>query len=121
MRGQKGLSFVGFIIIAIVVALVAITGFKVVPAYVEYFGVKKALKAVAQENPGGNQAAIREAFTRQATIGYITSVKPADLIIQQAGGKTTVSVGYEKVIPLFANISLLLDFEAEGSSGSSVE
>ncbi|HSC80617.1 MAG TPA: DUF4845 domain-containing protein, partial [Chitinolyticbacter sp.] len=107
MRAQKGLSFVGFVIIAIVVALVLITGFKVVPAYVEYFGVKKALKSVVQEHANSNRAAILEAFSKQATIGYITSVQPQDIVILQAGGKTTLSASYEKVVPLVANVSLL--------------
>jgi Tfp pilus assembly major pilin PilA len=121
MRGQKGLSFFGFIIVAIVVALVAITGFKLVPAYVEYFGVKKALTAVVKEHASSNRAAILEAFSKQATIGYITSVTPQDIVIVQAGGKTTLSASYEKVIPLVGNVSLLLDFNAEASSGSAAE
>ncbi|XZG71684.1 DUF4845 domain-containing protein [Chitinibacteraceae bacterium HSL-7] len=118
MRHQQGLSFVGFIIIAMFVGFAVLLFFKVVPVYTEYFAVEKALKAVASEQGSASPSAIREAFDRQATIGYITVVKSSDLIINQGGGKTTVSASYESVVPLFGNASLLFEFNAEGTSGS---
>ncbi|UXY13771.1 DUF4845 domain-containing protein [Chitiniphilus purpureus] len=116
MRRQQGLSFFGFVIIAILVALAAITFFKVVPTYVEYFSVKKTLKTLVKEHGSAPAATIREGFGRHAVISTIEAVKADDLIITQSDGKTTISVSYEKVVPLVANISLLFDFEASESS-----
>ncbi|GLS03260.1 hypothetical protein GCM10007860_04030 [Chitiniphilus shinanonensis] len=119
MRKQSGLSFVGFIMIAILVALAAITFFKVIPAYVEYFSVKSTLKTLVREHAAEPPSAIRESYMRHANISNIQSVQPQDLVIVQTGGRTTISASYEKVVPLVANVSLLFDFETQAVSGSS--
>ncbi|WP_169307458.1 DUF4845 domain-containing protein [Chitiniphilus eburneus] len=118
MRKQSGMSFVGFIIVAILVALAAITFFKVVPAYVEYFSVKSTLKILVRDHASEPPSAIRESYNRHANISNIEAVKAQDLVIVQTGGRTTISTSYEKVVPLVANVSLLFDFDAEAASGS---
>ncbi|WP_432720142.1 DUF4845 domain-containing protein [Jeongeupia wiesaeckerbachi] len=120
MRTQRGLSFFGFIIIAGFVAAAAVVFFKVVPAYVEYFNVKKAVASVAKDQGTQPPAAIRESFDKHANISDIKAVSGKDLQIVPAGGKTSISVGYEKVVPVVANISLLFDFNVE-AAGSGAE
>jgi Tfp pilus assembly protein PilE len=41
---QRGLTILGFMLVAAVVVVFAMVGFRVVPSYVEYFSVKKALE-----------------------------------------------------------------------------
>ncbi len=119
MNKQSGMSFFGFIIVAIVLAALAITGFRLVPVYQEYFGIKSAITRIARESAGMSPAAIRESFSKSAQISSITDVEPKDLQIIQTGGATRIVVEYEKVVPLVANISLLINFEVDESSGSS--
>ncbi|KAF0814197.1 hypothetical protein IGB42_01094 [Andreprevotia sp. IGB-42] len=119
MRAQRGLSLFGFMIISIVVILVAVLFMKASPAYVEYFSVKKAIDNVIRDQGGASPSSLRDAFVRQATISNIQAVKAEDLVIVQTGSLTKISVAYEQVVPLFANISLLFDFEYSKSSGSS--
>lgn len=120
MKQQRGLSFFGFIIVAVFVAAAAIVGFKVVPAYTQYFSVKSTITRLAKESAGVPPAAIRESFTKSAEIGYITDVDARDLQITQIGGTTRISVQYEKVVPVVANVSLLFDYNIDESSGKSV-
>ncbi|GAB7128363.1 hypothetical protein JCM19000A_28700 [Silvimonas sp. JCM 19000] len=120
MRKQQGLSFFGFIMVAVFVAAVAVTFFKVIPAYVEYFNIKKTIKTIAKEGAGQPPAEIRSAFSKHAEIDDIESVKASDLQIQQAGGNTSVSVNYQRTVPLVANISLLFDFDIYEGSGAQV-
>ncbi|SFN12290.1 protein of unknown function [Formivibrio citricus] len=120
MKKQQGLSFFGFIIVAIFVAAAAVTFFKVVPVYNQYFSAKSTIARLAKESAGQTPAAIRESFSKNAQIGYIDDVKPQDLKVIQAGGVTRIVVEYEKVVPLVANISLLFDFRIDESSGKSV-
>jgi hypothetical protein len=115
MKKQQGLSFLGFIIIAVFVALAAITFFKVVPTYTEYFSIVKAVTACANE--GGTPDKVREAFGKRKQIDYFEAVQPADLLISQVGEKTRVNVSYEKVVPLVANVSLLFEFEIDKTGG----
>lgn len=120
MKKQQGLSFFGFIIVAIVVAAAALTGFKVVPAYTQYFSIKSTIARLAKESGSATPTSIRESFSKSAEIGYITDVSSKDLKIAQIGGITRIAVEYEKVVPLVANISLLLDFNIDEASGKSV-
>jgi len=119
MKKQQGMSFFGFIIVAIVVAAAAITGFKVVPAYTQYFSIKSTVSRLAKDSAGISPATIRESFSKSANIGYINDVSDKDLKITQVGGVTRIAVDYEKVVPLVANISLLLDFSIDESSSKS--
>ncbi|WP_348944566.1 DUF4845 domain-containing protein [Chitinibacter sp. FCG-7] len=119
MKKQAGMSFFGFIIVAILVGLTAITALTVLPAYIEYFSIKQAVATVVNQNSGATPAVIRESYSKHAIISDIKSVTPQDLLVSQAGGITTVRVDYEKVVPLVGNISFLLQFEVESSSGAS--
>ncbi len=117
MKNQQGMSFFGFIVVAVFVAAAAVTFFKVVPTYSQYFSIKSTIARLAKESAGQPQSAIRESFSKNAQIGYIEDVKPSDLKVIQAGGVTRIVVEYEKVVPLVANISLLFSFNIDESSG----
>ncbi|WP_410497979.1 DUF4845 domain-containing protein [Chitinibacter sp. S2-10] len=118
MQKQKGMSFFGFIIIAMVVGMAVVVAFKVLPTYIEYFNIKKAMNTVASQNAGATPAAIREAYSKHAMISDIESVDAQGLQISQVGGNTTIQASYEKVVPLVANISFLFQFEVEANSAS---
>ncbi len=121
MKKQLGMSFFGFIIVAMAVAMALIVGFKVVPTYTQYFSIQNAIDKLAKNSSGQTPDAIRESFDKEATIGYITDVSGKDLSITQIGGNTIIAANYEKVVSLVGNISLLFDFQIEKSSGKSVE
>lgn len=118
MRKQKGLSLINLLAWGIILGGGLILGLKLVPAYTEYFGVKSALKGIAKEKAGAPLSEIREAFERRATIENIQSLTSADLDIVQDQSGTTISVSYQRVIPLMGNASLVLDYSVEERGGS---
>ncbi|HMV53984.1 MAG TPA: DUF4845 domain-containing protein [Rhodocyclaceae bacterium] len=118
MRRQRGLSFWGFLFVGVLAALALLVGFKVTPSVVEYYGIKKAITTVAGEaTPGTTVTDIRNAFMRRQAIDDFSSVDGKDLDISKDGGDVVISVAYDKKIPLFANVSLLIEYEA--TSGKS--
>jgi hypothetical protein len=56
-----------------------------------------------------------EAFDKRSQIDDITAIRGKDLDIAKNGGSVTISAAYEKKVPLFANISVVIDFEAASS------
>ncbi len=106
------------LIVGAMVAFVALIVMKMVPAYTEYFSVKQALKAMKQESLSTmSKKEISNSFDRRASTGYIEVVKGSDLIIEKtAGGDTVVSVEYQVVKPVIANVSVLIDFSASSES-----
>ena len=117
MHKQRGLSIIGIFFWIVVLVFFAILGFRLVPAYTEYFSVEKVLREMGQD-PNLNSMSngeIRGKFSKFANVDYITSVKPGDLDITHNNGQTVVSAQYEYRTKLFANISLLIDFSASSN------
>ncbi|WP_028453771.1 DUF4845 domain-containing protein [Chitinilyticum aquatile] len=116
MYRQAGLSFIGFLVVGILVALLGILAIKTVPAYMEFFSVKKIINTLAKEGAGSSPQDIRNSFAKHADIEYITSVKPDDLMVTGSSGNVAISVSYEKVVPVVGNMSLLFSFDASSNA-----
>jgi hypothetical protein len=110
---QSGVSLGGLIIGLFILIFVALLGLRVGPPYMEYFTLKKAITAIAQERGGsGSVSDIRKAFDSRAAIDDFKSIGSQDLEITKEGGEVVISFAYRKEIPLFANIGLYIDFQA---------
>ena len=120
MHKQRGVSMLGFMFVAIAVIIVAVLAMKLVPAYIEFYSVKKILNAMGQDSETKSMSnnEIRNAFSKRASVGYVTVVKPEDLNIERSGGNMVISTEYEYRAPLVANISLVVDFKASSDPAS---
>lgn len=111
---QRGLTMFGFLFTAIVLIMIAVLAMKLVPAYIEYFSVKKILSTMGQESDlkSKSNADIRSDFARRASVGYVTVVKPEDIAIDRHGAAPVVSTEYAYRTKLVGNVSLVVDFSA---------
>ena len=116
MKSQRGITLVGMLVAGIIIVFLAIGGLKVAPAYIEYFKVRKAVTAIAAANQGGTVADVRRAFELRAAIDDIDVISGKDLEISKDGNELVVSANYIKQIPLFGNISLVINFAASSSN-----
>ena len=115
---QRGVSFLVIFLIGVMLALAAVGAMKIAPAYTEFMTVKKAVMAIAaSEGRTGSVNEIRKAFDRRSAIDNITAVTPGELEISKDGGEVVISFAYQKRIPLFTNVSLLIDFAASTAPG----
>jgi hypothetical protein len=113
---QSGLTIIGFLFVAAVVVSLALLGFRVTPAYIEYFSVVKILKQMmAEEKDGVTLAEFRKDFDRRASADYISSILPSDVDLLKEGNTLTASANWTATLHLFGNVSLLLDFQASAS------
>jgi Domain of unknown function (DUF4845) len=114
MKKQKGMGFLGTLLIIVAAIILFITGLRVAPAYIEYFAVKNILRSLASsaEVQGGNPKEIRNAFDKRASIDNISSIKGEDLDINKSGNGTVVNAVYTVKTPLVANVSVVIDFKA---------
>ena len=114
---QRGLSIIGFIFVAAVLVTVAMVGFRVMPAVIEYYSIQRALTESLQDirDPGSSIADVRKSFDRRASAGYIESVRGSDVEITRDRNQITARVGWTRRLHLVANASLLLEFEASAS------
>jgi hypothetical protein len=101
---------------AVIIGVAALMAMKLFPDVTEYLAVVKDIKATAQDPMvrESGVAEIRTAYGKRAEIDNIKSIAPADLDITKDDGNVVIAFAYSRKIPLFANVSLVLDFE--GSS-----
>jgi ABC-type branched-subunit amino acid transport system substrate-binding protein len=114
-RNERGITILGFLFVSAVVIIFALVGFRVMPAYIEYFAVQKALQQALDDSPDGNVAEVRRAFDRKTSAGYIESVRPNDVLVKRQSNQVTAEVSWQRVLPMIGNASILLDFDAAAS------
>lgn len=114
-RRQQGISFIGLLILGILLALATIVGAKVVPTATEFMAIQKAVKKAAAD--GDTVAAARASFDRTASVDYITSITGKDLEVTKINDKVVVKFAYNKEIPLFGPAYLLIKYAGTSASG----
>jgi len=113
-RGQKGISLIGLLIWAIIVAFVALIVVRVLPTINEYTTVLRAVKKIAQDQPA-TVAEARKAFDRQKDIEYsISSIESKDLVVTKENDKVVIRFAYDKEVPIFEPVYLLIKYSGEG-------
>ena len=105
---QRGITFIGMIFVAGLIAASVAVGMQVVPTYTEFRTVQKAVNKAAQD--GSTVAEVRSSFDRSATIDYITSVAGKDLDVTKVNEKIVVSFDYQREIHLTGPAYLTLKY-----------
>ena len=120
MVKQRGFTFWGFVFTVGPIVVVVILTMLLFPAYTEYFTIKKAINRIGNEAslPSMKDGDIRAMMDKTIDIDMIHSIKSSDLVIQRTEAATIVSVDYEVVVPLVANVSALLSFSATTDKGN---
>lgn len=118
-KTQSGLSLIGVLLLGAILAAILLVGLRLVPVLSEYFGVKRAITAVAgsADPQTATVSQLRAAFAKRAMVDDITSVNASDLDITKDNGQIVISVDYSRKVPLVSNVSLLLEFSASSAPG----
>lgn len=110
---QKGLSIIALVVVLAIIIVIALIGFKLVPAVLEYRAMKTAIIAIAREKQNGTVAEIRRAFESRQAIDDFQAVKPNDLEVTKRGNQVVIGFAYRKEVPLFSNVGVYIDFAAQ--------
>jgi hypothetical protein len=111
MQKQRGVSLTGLIVTLSVLGFLGVMASKLLPAYIDYFAVKKMFATM--EQAGDFKLGVREirkSFDTRNTIESVNDVKGDDLEIGKEGGETVVSVSWQKKVTMVGNVSACLDF-----------
>jgi len=112
---QSGVTLIGFLIIMAIVGFFAYMAMKLVPSYIEYLGVVKAMNQIVTEGTNGKTLdAIRRELFFKMNFQYVddATIKPADITIQRDdSGTNQLNVAYDKKTPFMYNIDFLLHFD----------
>jgi hypothetical protein len=114
-RNNRGLTLIGFLILLGVGGFFAYIVMRLLPIYVEYFGVVKSMEMVKQE-PGSAQKPIEE-IRRELNSKFNTqyvddaSVPPQAIQLKREAGGATLRIAYERRVSFMYNIDLVATFD----------
>ena len=115
-RAERGITMIGLLLWAIVVAFVALIIVRVLPTINEYSTIVRAVQKIAKEAPA-TVAQAREAFERQKEIEYsISSITGKDLQVSKENDKVVIRFAYDKEVEIYEPVFLLIKYRGEGRS-----
>jgi hypothetical protein len=112
--GQKGMTIWSMSFVLGVLGITVFLILKLFPVYMQDFKVDKALRSVAAQPGAGalSKPEIVEALYKRFMVDDIEYVKPEQqLTVEQSGKKKIYRLDYEAVVPLFHNVSALIEFQ----------
>lgn len=115
MRRQHGLTMIGFLFVVAVVLVTALISFRMIPAYIEWYTIQKALDAAVADTNDPTLNNIRRSMERKLNADYAEAVAAKDVEVTKTGNTITASVSWQKKLPLAGNVSILIDFDASAS------
>ena len=119
-RRQRGVTFIGWLFLLIPLAVVGYAGIRVVPIYLNYMRVARSLDQTASAMEGGSavdRQSILNSLSRHFEVDSIDFPDVKDITIQRNGAAWVIEAKYEDVAPLFANVSLVIDFDKVVQTG----
>ncbi len=110
LRSQRGISLIGLVFWAVLIAFVAYIGIRVFPTVNEYLTIQRAVDKVAADSPT-TVAEVRKAFDKQREIEYsISSISGKDLDIFKENDHLVIRFAYDKEIPIIEPVFLLVKY-----------
>ena len=113
LRAQRGMTFIGGLIVAAMVGLMGYAALRLVPVYLEYQKVTSALNQLEVDyaTGGANETEVRRSLERRFEVDEVSSITPREIAIRHEGGSLEVTAEYTATAPFIANLSFLVDFQ----------
>lgn len=117
---ERGITAIGLIILVVFVGLFVYAGIRLVPVYLEYFNVLKAVEGLKSDADAGPQA-MRIALEKRFDIDDVKSVSSKDIEITKNGHNWDLHILYDAEAPFVANVNFIVHFDKtvnlSGSAG----
>jgi hypothetical protein len=104
---QRGISFIGLLVVGGLLAVSGVIAAQVFPTVLEYMAVQKA---VQRASAGQSVVEVRDIFNRQTEVDAITSISAKDLEVTKEGDKVVVIFSYQREIHLVGPAFLTLKY-----------
>ncbi|MBS0396982.1 MAG: DUF4845 domain-containing protein [Proteobacteria bacterium] len=119
-RRQGGMTALGFLILVAFVGLFIYAAIRLLPVYLEYFNVVRAMEGIKADAEGG-ASAMRNALEKRFDIEDIKSLTYKDIEIRKDGGGWVLHAAYDAEAPYIGNVGLVVHFDKtvtlSGSAG----
>jgi len=107
-KQQRGLTFLGLLVVAAALTLFGVVSVQVASTYIEYRAVQRA---VEKASAGETVTEVREIFNKAAAIENIRTISGKDLEVAKEGERVVVSFAYERDIHLVGPAYLAMRYK----------
>ncbi len=119
---QRGMGFLGLIVLVGVLGFSAVIGLKLFPVYMDAWKIDSVMEAVISEPGINNQSRneIIQSMLKRLDIDAVGALNYSNhgdrLSVTKRNNNVTINVSYEVTTPLLGNLSLLAQFDKSVSS-----
>ena len=111
-QAARGFTLISLLFWLVIGGFTAVITMKVFPTVSEYWTIQRSINKVAQDG-GTTVPELRAAFERQKEIDSISSISGQDLQITKVNDKVVINFAYDKQVPLFGPVFLLIKYEGK--------
>lgn len=110
---QRGWSLWSLLSTLVTVLVLGTLAVRLLPVYVDHNMVITVSRSIMESRDTANlsQGQFRREVSRSLRINNISEVDPDSVTLVRAGGDLSVRINYERRVPLFRNIELLVSFD----------
>ena len=111
---QKGMTFIGIVIMFMFIGVLMLAVLKVFPLYYENNGLQTALTGFTQEyndKPGMTPAQMVHVLQARFDGQEVYSIKGKDVIIKRSRSGYTVDASYKAVANFMGNLNFMVEFD----------
>lgn len=108
---QRGITLFGLVFWAVLIGFTAYLLVRTLPTVNEYLTIQRSVENIAKAQPS-TVAEARQAFDKQKDVEYsIASISGKDLIVTKENDRVVIGFAYDKLIPLYGPVYLLIKYE----------
>ncbi|MGE0113618.1 MAG: DUF4845 domain-containing protein [Steroidobacteraceae bacterium] len=109
---QRGATALGMLTILIILGLGLYALIRLVPVYLEYFEITRAMEGISKETSAADTSPdkIRTGLNRRWNIEDIKTLDYKDIQIRKVGSTYEMTAEYRAEVPFIGNVSLVADF-----------
>lgn len=112
-KRQAGITFIGWVVLLIPVAIVVYAVIRLVPIYLTHVKVSKTVEQVAEEYSDGvvSPGDVRAAIARRLDIESVAYPTLEQITVSRGPDGWVIQASYERTAALFGGIDLLVTFD----------
>ena len=105
-HSQKGMTTIGWLIVIAVFGSILLTGFRILPMYLEFFNVQAAMDAVSKSDKVDvtSKQDLWRVLNANLRINSVRDLKQEDFKFSRKNGATIITADYEARRPYIANL-----------------
>ena len=110
---QRGITGLGFVILAVFIGLFVFAGLRLTPVYLNYMKVAGVLDGAKLEFDGQNasRSDIKTSISRRFDVESVSEISARDVKIMSEDGLYTIQATYQHTTPFIANVSFTVSFD----------